>query len=197
MSDKIVKGFKAFNKGLICNNFQYKEGETYELKEGEKLELCQKGFHYCENPLDVFDFYDITESEFSEVEALGDIKKDNTRSVTSKIKIGVKLDLKSFIYLSIKCLIDICKVKPNASSGYSSTNASSGYSSKNEMTGNDSVSVSAGANSIVKGKIGCFFCLTEWKDGKPIGIKSGKIDGKRVKEDTWYKLIDGKLQEVK
>ena len=125
----------------------------------------------------------------------------------------INFELPTFIKLSIE---RIKKVKTNkgdggissgyystnASSGNSSTNASSGHSSTNEMIGNYSVSVSAGADSQAKGKIGCWFCLSEWKIdpkdniNKPICVKAVQIDGKKIKEDTWYKLENGEFVEV-
>ena len=80
---KSVKGFKAFNKGLVCRGFQYEEGKTYEE---EKADLCNRGFHFCENPLDVLVFYDLTTSEFATVEAFGNVQGDGKKSVTTKIK---------------------------------------------------------------------------------------------------------------
>jgi hypothetical protein len=54
---KIIKGYKAYNNGLKCKNFQYEVGKTYEQK--EKPSICKNGFHFCENPLDVLDFYNL------------------------------------------------------------------------------------------------------------------------------------------
>ena len=90
----------------------------------------------------------------------------------------------------------------NASSGDYATNASSGDYATNAMEGNHSVSVDAGHNGQAKGKIGCWFCLSEWKKDtngiwKPICVKAVQIDGKKIKEDTYYKLVDGKFMEVK
>ncbi len=50
-----VKGYKAFNKGLICKDKQYKENTTYE-EDGKSI--CKAGtMHFCENPFDVLDHY--------------------------------------------------------------------------------------------------------------------------------------------
>ena len=69
------------------------------------------------------------------------------------------------------------------------------------MTGLKSISVDAGHNGQVKGKKGCWFALSEWvnKNGEwePLCVKAFKIDGKKVKEDVWYTLKNGKLTEVK
>ena len=71
------------------------------------------------------------------------------------------------------------------------------------MLGKHSVSVDAGYEGKVKGKIGCWFALTEWqkdkKDDKwkPLCVKAFEIDGKKVKEDVWYTLKKGRLVEYK
>lgn len=93
------KGYKAFNKGLICRGFQYKENEVFKMKHAK---LCKSGFHYCENPLDVLDYYDLIEdngdlTEFAEVESLERPIIESGKAVTRKIKIGTKLNLPDFI----------------------------------------------------------------------------------------------------
>ena len=83
-----MKGYKAFSKGWICRDFQYEIGGTYELPEGEKLEMCKRGFHFCKNPIDVFGYYPMSDDTvIAEVIALGDIEQEGTKYVTNKIKI--------------------------------------------------------------------------------------------------------------
>ena len=79
-------GYKAFNKDLKCRDFQYEIGKTYEMEE-EPI-ICEKGFHFCKNPIDVFGYYDFTNSiRICKVEALGTIIQEGTKYVTNKIKI--------------------------------------------------------------------------------------------------------------
>jgi hypothetical protein len=70
---KTIKGFKAFDKGLTCKGFKFEEGKEY-THEGD-IKICESGFHFCENPLDVLNYYDLIDSEFAEVEAIGKVKK--------------------------------------------------------------------------------------------------------------------------
>lgn len=84
-----MKGYKAFNKDLTCKNYQYEMGKTYEMK--DKPIICEKGFHFCENIVDIFNYYILNEKEtrVCEVEALGDIvvSKNDSKRATNKIKI--------------------------------------------------------------------------------------------------------------
>lgn len=49
------KAYKAFKTDMICHDFQYEEGKTYEIK--GKIRLCERGFRACLNLLDVFNYY--------------------------------------------------------------------------------------------------------------------------------------------
>ena len=57
----------------------------------------------------------------------------------------------------------------------------------------------AGINSKIKGKLGNWITLAEWKYNMgeyiPVCVKSAQIDGKNLKEDTYYKLEDGEFKE--
>ena len=60
--------------------------------------------------------------------------------------------------------------------------------------------MAAGNNSIAKAKIGSWITLSEWDriDGVriPICVKTEKVDGERIKADTFYKLVNGEFKEV-
>ena len=67
-----MKGYKAFESGLICRGKQYAENTVFEEP---KARICYSGMHFCKNPLDVLDYYPLVDdngkmSEFAEVEAL-------------------------------------------------------------------------------------------------------------------------------
>ena len=104
-----AKGYKAFNPGMICNDKQYAENTDYEEVGGK---ICEKGMmHYCVNPFDVLNFYDLVDesgkfSDFSEVNALDQpISGSNGKFATKKLHIGAKLSFAGFI----KACIDYTK----------------------------------------------------------------------------------------
>ena len=82
-----------------------------------------------------------------------------------------------------------------AASGDGSRQAASGHSSCQETTGKNCVMMSAGNNGKARGKIGSWIVLTEWTDGVP-DVVAMRIDGQKIKEDTWYMAKDGKLVEA-
>jgi hypothetical protein len=82
-----------------------------------------------------------------------------------------------------------------AASGYSSQLAASGYSSQLEITGKNSVGANIGINGKIKGIIGTWITLAEYKDNVCVCVKSAQIDGKKIKENIFYQLVDGKFTE--
>jgi len=50
---------------------------------------------------------------------------------------------------------------------------------------------------MIKGIKGSWITLAEYKDNKPICVKSIQIDGEVIKENTWYKLINSEFIEQK
>ena len=194
---KKIKGYKAFNKNLTCRGFKFEVGKEY--KHNGDIELCEKGFHFCENPLDILDFYDLTESEFAEVEAIGKTKSDDKKIVTDKIKINSKIDLPMFIKASFDFLWKKCNEKGLLENTKEILRkASSGYNSKLASSGDYSIIAGIGIGNIAKGIKGNWIVLAEYNnDYKPKYVKTVKIDGKKIKENIYYKLENNKFVEVK
>ena len=55
---------------------------------------------------------------------------------------------------------------------------------------------------MAKAKKGSWITLSEWKYSNekercvPLCVKTEQVDGERIKEDTFYKLVDGEFQEM-
>jgi len=137
-TDKPIMAYKAFDDDMKCRGFQYKVGETYE-HEGPVSE-CESGFHACEDPFDVFRFYDITTSKFAAVELSGYIDKGDMKIAAGKIKISAELELPEYIDHCVKWLFSLVKVK----NGNYAKQASSGYSAKQASSGNYATQASSG-----------------------------------------------------
>ena len=88
------------------------------------------------------------------------------------------------------------------SSGDSAQIGSSGYSAQINSTGEDAVIMCAGSRSKAKGKKGSWITLAEWvKDEEkgryvPVCVKTERVDGEKIKEDTYYTLKNGEFVEV-
>ena len=138
-----MKGYKAFNKGLICKGKQYAENTVFEE---ENAEICNSGMHFCREPLEVLEYYPLVNkngdiTEFAEVEALDDPKtNDNKKYCTKKLKIGAKIDFAKLVQASVNFeyeKIEETKVKTSrkdsakiGSSGDYAKIGSSGYYAK-------------------------------------------------------------------
>ena len=217
-----MRGYKAFEKGMICRGKQYAENTVFEE---ETAEICHSGMHFCKEPLEVLNYYPLVNvngdlNEFAEVEALGDCKTDDNRKYcTKKLKIGAKIDFPKLVQASVNFeyenisetkqrdkndekITSKCYSAKIGSSGYSAKIGSSGYSAQIGSSGYSAVICCAGHGSIVKAKRGSWITLSEWKyDEKirkniPICVKTMQVDGEIIKEDTFYKLENGEFKEV-
>ncbi|MBO9592763.1 MAG: hypothetical protein J7599_07615 [Niabella sp.] len=95
--------------------------------------------------------------------------------------------------------------------GYQSAATNTGYQSAATNTGNysaatveglESVAISLGIEGRAKANKGSWIVLAEWKQDEQynwhrIDVRSFFVDGDTVKADTFYKLVDGALIEVK
>lgn len=104
-----MKAYKGFDKNMQCLGFQFEEGKTYHEDEAE---LCKRGFHACENPLDVFGYYTPGKNSIYREVELEDVSEernsDDTKVCAKTIKIGAKLDVAGlckahFEYVSARC----------------------------------------------------------------------------------------------
>ena len=133
MSEKVITSYKAFDKNMQCRGFQYEVGKEYEM-DGE-IKCCNRGFHACKSPMEVWSYYDMLNSRYAEVEQSGKIEKEenSTKVCSSRIKIKDELKLADIINIGVEWLKDITspsKVKTDStlsSSGYSAQIGSSGY----------------------------------------------------------------------
>jgi hypothetical protein len=144
-----IKGVKGFDKDLKCSGFQYEIGKEYETNE-KPIRCTSHGFHFCENPLDVFDYYNPT-SRFCEVEGGGDVSRDDydTKIAVSKIKIGAEITLKKMVDLAVKFIFEKVNWKNEAATntGDSSAATNTGYSSAATNTGYSSAATNTGYRS--------------------------------------------------
>ena len=146
-----AKGYKAFAPGMICRGKQYAENTDYEEAGGA---ICGEGMmHYCVNPFDTLNFYDLVGengkfSDFAEAEALDPpVSGSDGKFAAKKLHIGAKLSFAGFV----KACIDYTKEqtidnmpKSEIGTGNSAQIGSSGYSAQIGSSGNSAKIGSSG-----------------------------------------------------
>ena len=187
-----IKSYKGFDKNLKCRDFQYEIGKEYEM-DGE-IKVCNRGFHACESPFDVFDHYTMIDSRFCEVEQDGNISKEDrgTKICSSKIKIKAELKLADMINLGVEWLKEITSpekiktsIKDNSSgndakigsSGNDAKIGSSGYGAQIGSSG-DGAQIGSSGNGAKIGSSGDGAQIGSSGDGAKIGSSGdgAKID---------------------
>ena len=84
----------------------------------------------------------------------------------------------------------------SSNSGHRSLASTVGDSSQAIVSGEQSLAVAFGPNSKAKGALGDLLTLVEWADNKIINYETRKIDGKHIKANTFYEMINGKFVET-
>ena len=197
---KKMIGYKGFNSDMTCRNFQFEEGKTYKEKTAS---LCNRGFHFCENPLDTFGYYAPTE-KFHKIiaEDVSDETEYDSKRVAKKITIGAELSLKSICDLGIKFILSKIdfKNKEIHNTGNYSAASNTGYQSAASVSGKESVAMAIGFESKAMGAKGCWIVLSEWEEKSDEyhikDVQCVKVDGKKIKANTYYMLKEGKFVET-
>ena len=102
--NKTIIGYKGFSKDWKCRDFQYEVGKEYEY-DGD-IKLCDKGFHFCENPHDVLKYYSAGEGhKFAVVEAseVSEEREKDSKRVAKRLKIKAEISV-----------FEICKIAVSA-----------------------------------------------------------------------------------
>ena len=206
-----IKSYKGMDKDMKCRGFQYEPGGIYEADHA--IRCGGPGFHACEIPLDVFNYYPPAESRFFEVEQDGKLSRDNEDSkvASSILKIGAEIGIPGLVRAHVEWVKEqIKEEKTESNTGYRSAATNTGdYSaatntgnqSAAEVSGKDSVAAAFGYEGRARGALGCAIVVAErggWNgETYPlIGIKAAIVDGETIKPDVWYTLQGGEFLEV-
>jgi hypothetical protein len=207
-----VTGYKGFDKNLRCREFQYEIGKSYE--HGGDVSLCASGFHFCESPLDAFNYYPPGASRYAVVEAedVSDKKEGDSKRVCRKLKIVREITLAELTEDAVSQIQEAWKKTDGklkeiaASSGDYSTAASSGDSSKAASSGNYSTVAATGSATIAMaagsgcevsaGENGCFATAYWDEKSKRLRILVGYVGENGIEAETAYLIEDGKFVKV-
>lgn len=209
-----MKACKGFDKNLRCRGFQYEVGGEYTE---ETAELCNRGPHACENPLDTLRYYRPGDSRYCEVEIEdnGQRSSYDSKVCGKHIKIGAEIGLKGVINAGVRFVFDKCEsaTEENASgwrgnadasgdsgnaaaSGERGTAVATGEQGSSSANGEQCLAVAWGKDSRAKGKLGTWLVVTEYDSGMILNAKLVQVDGLTVKEETWYTLKNGEMVEA-
>ena len=146
---EVITAFKGFDKNLQCRGYQFEIGKTH-THEGE-VEACSSGFHSCENPFDVLNYYPLISDDgslnrFASVKASGTISRHDgdSKIASASLLVEVELKLPEFISAAITWIKAACKTEETAASGAYSKLAASGACSKLAASGNSSQLAASG-----------------------------------------------------
>lgn len=184
-----MKCYKGFDKDLKCfGGFQYEIGKTFET---DKADICDCGFHACENPMDVFNYFPPSDSRYCEVELdANDQTHNDSKRVGKRIRIETEIGLSGLISAGVKFILDKVGWK-------NAKESNTGDWSAATVEGEESVAIVTGYESKAKGAIGCWIVLTERDDDMHIlDIKAVRVDGDKIKPDTFYMLSGGEIMEA-
>ena len=192
-----MKCYKGFDKDLKCRGFQYEIGKEYEENAAD---ICHKGFHACENPMDVFRYYNPADSRYCEVDLDTNEQTDgDSKRVGKKIKIETEIGLSGLIQAGVKFILEKVDFKSakESNTGDQSAATNTGNRSAATVGGAESIAVVTGYGSKAKGAVGCWLVLTE-RDEKMhiLGVQAVCVDGETIKADTFYMLKNGAIIEA-
>ena len=103
--------YKGMDANMQCRGFQYEVGKEYETDEAV---ACKTGFHACEYPLDVINYYAPAESRYAVVEQSGKISKsgEDTKVASTKIKIVAEIGLAGLVEAAVEYTTTRAKEEP-------------------------------------------------------------------------------------
>ena len=221
-----MKGYKGFDKDLKCLDFQYEVGKDYTTESKIEackngFHFCENPMDVLGYYPPSDSRYCIVESSGQE-----DRDGDDSKVATSKIHISAEIGLKGLIEAGVKFILDKVNWKDNKESntGNWSAATNTGYQSAATNTGNwslaantgdrsaatntgdrsaaivsgkGSVAMAIGYKSKAKGSLGCWIVLAEQNDNyEIINVQSIKVDGEKIKADTFYTLVNGEFIET-
>ncbi|MBT9467197.1 MAG: hypothetical protein IV113_24530, partial [Hydrogenophaga sp.] len=122
-----ITAYKGFGPGWKCRDFQYEVGKSYE--HSGPVGACKGGFHACEHPLNVFDYYPPAGNRFALVEQSGDLSRhgDDTKVASRHITIKAELSLGDLVKAAVE--YTFARAEPTGYQGAASATGDQGAAS--------------------------------------------------------------------
>ena len=210
-AEQPILTYKGFDKDLKCREFQYEIGGTYENEKG--AEACKYGFHACEHPLNVFEYYAPAGNRFAVVEQSGAISRhgSDTKVASSKITIKAGIGIPGLVKAAVEYVTSRCKpIDPESpasstgdygaalSTGYRGAASSTGYYGAASSTGYQGAAMASGYAGKAMGAMGnALFLVHRDDDYKNVKAGAAIVGQNGIKPDVWYSLnAEGEFVEV-
>jgi hypothetical protein len=198
---EVILAYKGFDQQLNCRGFQYELGKTFEHKGAVKA--CEGGFHACEYPLDVLNYYAPAGSRFAVVEQSGEISRHDGDSKVASSHISIKAEIdfagliKAAIDYTFKRALPVDPESPASATGTRGAASATGDQGAASATGDQGAASATGYAGKVSGAAGNALFLVE-RDGdyNIVAVWAGIAGRDDIKPDTWYTLQGGKPVEV-
>ena len=178
--------YKGTDKDMKCRGFQFDLGKEYVEEEAK---LCDKGFHGCEYPLDVFAHYAPADSRFfvADLDGVTDEEKGDSKRAGTKIKLRAEIGIAGIVKAAVEYIKERAESSDNqtgdcsaatntgnrsaatntgdcsaaTNTGYCSAATNTGNCSAATVDGKESIAIVTGVDSKASGAIGCWLVLTE------------------------------------
>ena len=169
--------YKGFHPGLICLGYQYVMG----LNTTSEANCAHNGFHCAENPLDCLSYYsDMEHSEYYLVQPGGDIDEDehDSKIACTELTIIKKLEREQFFLHALAYMVDHPDCKWSKNVCHDQGKAGKGYA------------VVRGADPVASGEKNDILAFAKEApdSGKIIQIALVRVDGRKIKVNTWYDI---------
>ena len=135
--------YKGTDKDMKCRGFQFKLGKEYEEAEAQ---LCYKGFHGCEYPLDVFAHYAPADSRFFVADLDGvtdEMESYDTKRVGTKIKLRAEIGIPGIVKAAVEYIKEKAESSDNQTGNWSAATNTGNWSAATN-TGNRSAATNTG-----------------------------------------------------
>ena len=135
--------YKGTDKDMKCRGSQFELGKEYEETEAV---LCEKGFHGCEYPLDVFAYYAPADSRFfvADLDGVTDEEaEDDSKRAGTKIKLRAEIGIAGIVKAAVEYIKEKAENSKNQTGDYS-TATNTGDCSTATNTGNRSAATNTG-----------------------------------------------------
>jgi hypothetical protein len=141
--EETIIAYKGFDKDMSCRGMKYEIGTTY-TADGA-VRCGEVGFHSCENPLDVWNYYGPAISRFAVVTAGGKIDRNtnsDSKIASAKITVTAEIALPEFIQRAVAWIG--ARAKGNLTTGNYSAAVTTGDYSAAVTTGDYSAAATTG-----------------------------------------------------